>query len=307
LFFMLWIELLLAVGFLLLAVAVVSHYRWIQRHVRHPGVVTGLVLVVSAVVVPTTTVAALHERGDAHPTWQHAMSGLAIVMLVSAVAALLGLRRPQVRSAQPRRVLVVAAHPDDLELACGGSLARFADQGHEVRAIVMSHGARGGHAAARAGEAEAGAESLELAGISVLEYTDTRMAAEIDQMVKTVEAAIDLFEPDVILTHSRHDQHQDHYAVHLATLRGGRRAPTILCFESPSVTTEFTPTYFVDISDYIDVKLTAVRTHEGQAGKPYMGRDQLTGMALFRGSQAKVGQAEGFEVVRALSSGIGDL
>jgi hypothetical protein len=38
-----------------------------------------------------------------------------------------------------------------------------------------------------------------------------------------------------------------------------------------------------------------------------MGRDQLTGMALFRGSQAKVGQAEGFEVVRALSSGIGDL
>ena len=42
-------------------------------------------------------------------------------------------------------------------------------------------------------------------------------------------------EPDVILTHSRHDQHQDHHAVHLATLRGGRRAPTILCFESPSV------------------------------------------------------------------------
>jgi LmbE family N-acetylglucosaminyl deacetylase len=118
--------------------------------------------------------------------------------------------------------------------------------------------------------------------------------------------AINLFQPDIILTHSAHDQHQDHHAVHLATMRAGRRSPTILCFESPSATSEFKPSFFVDISDYVEAKVGAVRRHKDQAGKPYMGADLLRSAARFRGGQARTEHAEGFEVIRALSSGLGD-
>ena len=107
---------------------------------------------------------------------------------------------------------------------------------------------------------------------------------------------IDFAKPDIILTHSRNDQHQDHHAVHLATLRAARRCSTILCFESPSVTNDFSARFFVDIGDYMDTKIAAVREHANQSGK-----------ALHRGEQAKVGYAEGYEVVRALSSQLGSL
>jgi LmbE family N-acetylglucosaminyl deacetylase len=174
-------------------------------------------------------------------------------------------------------------------------------------AIVMSHGGRGGDGESREREAIAGAKSLEVEGISVQDFTDSKMATEIEQMVTVIELAVDLFRPDVILTHSAHDQHQDHHAVHLATLRAGRRSPTILCFESPSVTSEFAPSYFVDISQYIDAKISAVERHKDQAGKPYVGAKVLRGAAVFRGGQGRTDEAEGFEVIRALSSAVGDL
>jgi LmbE family N-acetylglucosaminyl deacetylase len=203
--------------------------------------------------------------------------------------------------ARVRRVLVVGAHPDDLEAACGGSLARFSDEGHQVMAIVMSQGG-GGEA-----EATAGMERLDLAGISVQDFTDSAMTTEIETMVKVVEVAVDLFRPDIILTHSAHDQLQDHHAVHLATLRGARRSPTIMCFESPSATSGFSPSYFVDVSDYAEAKVAAVERHKDQSGKPYTGGRVLRGAAVFRGGQARNAHAEGFEIVRALSSDLGNL
>ncbi len=299
----------LASAFLLLAIGLVTQASWLRRHVKRPGLVAALIVGSCTAAIPTSlfvTFTSFGAPGET-PPWTYYVVTLLVLLLIGLVFAVFYMRRTPAPAAKQRRLLVVAAHPDDLELACGGSLARFADRGHEIMAIVMSRGGAGGEPEVREQEALSAASHLQLAGISVREFTDTKMAGETEAMVKEVELAVGLFQPDVILTHSEHDQHQDHYAVHLAVMRGGRRCPTILCFESPSVTNDFAPRYFVDIADYVEAKIAAVQEHVNQSGKPYMDAEKLRGMAVFRGSQARVSHAEGFEVMRALSSSLGDL
>ena len=210
------------------------------------------------------------------------------------------------RTSCPLRVLAIGAHPDDLEIAAGATLARVFDSGHEVYGLVMTHGARGGNAKVRPEEARQGGKFLGLSHVKIMDFNDTHLADQSDEMVQAIEEQIRLVKPDVILTHSIHDIHQDHQAVYEATLRAGRTQGSILCYESPSVTAEFQPTFFVDVNQYVHVKIEAVRTHWDQRGKPYMKEEQIRGKLAFRGGQAKVAYAEGFEVVRMVSSSIGD-
>ncbi|MGK7221303.1 PIG-L deacetylase family protein [Kocuria flava] len=232
----------------------------------------------------------------------------ATLLATAVLAAVIAERRIPARDvAQRRKVLAVGAHPDDLELACGGTLAKLVDTGHEVRGLVMSSGEVGGNAGVRPDEARHGAAFLGLSALRVHDFPDTQLETVSNEMVRAIETAIKDFGPDVIFTHSAHDQHQDHYAVHQATLRAARAHHSILCFESPSVTRDFDPSVFVDINGYVDVKVEAVLSHRNQAGKPYMTPGRVRGMAAFRGAQAKNSNAEAFESVRLLGSAIGDL
>ncbi|MDO5670136.1 MAG: PIG-L deacetylase family protein [Corynebacterium sp.] len=206
---------------------------------------------------------------------------------------------------RPQTVLAIGAHPDDLELACSGTLVKLADEGAAVHVLVLTDGCRGGDSELRPEEARRGALFMNVASLTQHTFTDTRLAEESVELVAAIEERIEALRPDLILTHSPNDQHQDHQAVHEATLRAARRHPSILCYESPSATRAFNPSFFVDISDYLDAKVFAVATHRDQTGKPYMQGHKLKGMAVFRGSQAKVDHAEGFEVVRLLDRSLG--
>jgi LmbE family N-acetylglucosaminyl deacetylase len=210
------------------------------------------------------------------------------------------------RNLHSRRVLAIGAHPDDLEIAAGATLARMRDQGHMVFGLVMTHGARGGDADVRPNEANAGAKYLGLSRINIMDFEDTNLEGQSNEMVQTIEGMMRETKPDLILTHSLHDIHQDHQAVYEATLRAGRNQSSILCYESPSATSEFRPTFFVDACGYIDIKIESIHMHWDQRGKPYMKEDQIRGKMAFRGGQAKVEYAEGFEVVRMLSNSIGE-
>lgn len=86
----------------------------------------------------------------------------------------------------------------------------------------------------------------------------------------------------------------------LAVLRAARQRSSLLCFESPSVTRMLTPTVSCDISAQLESKVSAVNLHKDQSGKPHMNDRRLRGLAAFRGSEAKVKFAEGFEPVRML-------
>jgi LmbE family N-acetylglucosaminyl deacetylase len=90
--------------------------------------------------------------------------------------------------------------------------------------------------------------------------------------------------------------------VYESTLRAARDTrTTILCYESPSATQDFRPTYFVEVGEYVDIKIQAIREHRDQRKKTYMKADLIRGKLAFRGSQAKVVYAEGIEVVRMIS------
>lgn len=227
---------------------------------------------------------------------------LAVLLMLSLLTLYLFLfRRRSTASSGCLRILAVGAHPDDLEIACGGTLPKLADQGNDVHAIVMSDGDVGGNSDVRPHEAHNGAHHMGIAHIDVHHLTDTRLAQHNMEMVQLIEAKIQQFRPHVVLTHSGHDHHQDHVAVHNAVLRAARCHPTILCFESPSVTSSFNPSFFVDIEKYLNIKIEAIEQHRDQAGKPYLSGETVRGVAAFRGSQARLKHAEAFEPVRVLA------
>jgi LmbE family N-acetylglucosaminyl deacetylase len=206
------------------------------------------------------------------------------------------------RYTNPARVLAIGAHPDDIEIAAGGTLAKMRDAGYQISALVLTQGEKGGNAKNRQNEAVSGAEFLGLADIQVLDCTDTRLMTDAVDVTNAIEAMIKQYQPDIIFTHSSHDLHQDHQLVYESTLRAARDTrTTILCYESPSVTQDFRPSYFVEVGDYVDIKIQAVREHRDQSKKSYMKTDLIRGKLAFRGGQAKVDYAEGFEVVRMIS------
>jgi LmbE family N-acetylglucosaminyl deacetylase len=201
------------------------------------------------------------------------------------------------------RVLAIGAHPDDIEIAAGASLARFHDRGYQICGIVMTRGEKGGKADTRPLEAKNGATFMGLDQIDLHNFSDTRLVEDGVKMTQAIEAQIRSFQPDIIFTHSPHDLHQDHQAVYEATLRAARNLrTTILCYESPSVTQDFHPTYFIDACGYVDVKIEAVRQHWDQRSKAYMKADHVRSKLAFRGGQAKIEYAEGFEVARMVSA-----
>ncbi|WP_447007300.1 PIG-L deacetylase family protein [Saccharothrix isguenensis] len=267
----------------------------VRRRTRRPRRLLWAVGVTAVVLLPLN----LYYAGYPGP-FAAVVATVTVVALVGlgllARAELIG-REP---AARPRRVLAIGAHPDDVELGCGATLAKLVDSGHEVRALVLSGGEVGGDGARRPLEAEAGAALLGLAGSTTLDFPDTRLADHETELVVAIERVLARFAPDIVLTHSGNDQHQDHQAVHHATLRAARRHPSILCYESPSATSDFRPSVFVDVCDHLGAKLAAVAVHRDQRDKPYMDDERLTGLATFRGAQARVRHAEGYEPVRLL-------
>ncbi|HEX3045491.1 MAG TPA: PIG-L deacetylase family protein [Bacillota bacterium] len=206
-----------------------------------------------------------------------------------------------------RRILAIGAHPDDLELGCGGTLAKMNSAGFGLSGLILTRGERGGDIAIRTSQSRQAADFLGLSQLKILEFTDTRLVKQELEVFQAIEDFICDFKPDVVLTHSEFDLHQDHVAVHKATLRAARNISTVLCYESPYVTQKFNPTLFIQVEDYIGIKFRSVWEHRDQSHKPYTDAEQIYAKLVFRGSQARVNYAEGFEVVRILSSDLGGI
>lgn len=239
--------------------------------------------------------------------WHDILDYLSLAIVASLSVLLIYAKFTIKTTETPKRVLAIGAHPDDLEIACGATLAKMRDLGHVVYGLILTQGEQAGKADTRAQEAQKGAAFLGLNIVDVRDFKDTRLAEQANELCLSIEEIIKRFQPDIILTHSANDQHQDHTAVFEATLRAARNNSTILSYESPSVTTGFKPTIFVDVANYLDVKLESIRQHHDQKSKRYVQKDHVRGIAAFRGGQAKVRYAEGFESVRTLGSAMGDL
>lgn len=217
------------------------------------------------------------------------------------------------------RVLAVGAHPDDLEILCGGTLARYAEGGHEVTMCHASRGDRGSFvhtseeiSAVRNAEARRAAEICG-AEHRTLGFSDGEInAADRDQQRAVVDLVRDA-RPDLIITHSPGDYHADHNEISrlvfdcsfhatlplYETARPYHSTVTPIYFMDTVMGVGFQPTEYVDVSETIETKAAMLAAHESQLVwlRDHDGIDVVENMkaaSRFRGLQCGVPYAEGF-------------
>lgn len=196
------------------------------------------------------------------------------------------------------RVLAVGAHPDDVEIGCGATLLRHRDQGHWLSVLTLSRGAVGGPREDRRREA-IGASIAMSAELLMGDLTDTRMGED-PSMITLIEDVIAAVRPTTVYVHSVADNHQDHRAVHDATLVAARRVPQLFCYQSPSSRNGFSPTKFVPVDDTILQKVEVLAHYRSQATRHYLDPELVVATGRYWARQLPHARyAEPFEVVRA--------
>lgn len=204
--------------------------------------------------------------------------------------------RPRV-AREPVTVLAIGAHPDDVEIGCGGALASHVKRGDRVVVLTLSGGEKAGSVRQRANESKAAANRL--GAELVLESLPDTEIAEGPETINAIERVIKRVSPDVVYVHSESDRHQDHRAVHRATMTAARHVASVYCYQSPSSTTGFEPTRFVRIDEHMDTKLELIELYASQATtRSYLAPRLIEATAVYWGRYAGAGSVEPFEVVR---------
>jgi len=212
--------------------------------------------------------------------------------------------RGRVRRAASRStvVLAVGAHPDDVEIGVGATLAAHRDAGDQVVILTLSGGAVGGDADDRRRESLAAAAVVG-ARLFLLDFVDTHLDPA-DGLITAVEETIAQVGPSVVYTHSAHDRRQDHRAVHEAVQVAARQVPTVGCFESPSATVDFRPTRFVTVDGFLETKLEMLAAFGSQSHRAYMAPDLVRATARYWSRFGTGTYVEPLEMVRA-AGGVG--
>jgi len=177
-------------------------------------------------------------------------------------------------------ILAIGAHPDDVELFAGGTLAKMAALGHSTGVVDMTRGELGtrGTAAQRRQEAIQAAGILKLKVRETLGFTDGEVAVTPAARLKIIRL-LRKYRPPVVLTHYWDDRHPDHVAtsrlvseaVHhsgLAKVKTGQpryRPKTILYFKIPAYGI---PSFIVDVSDYAGQREAAIAAYRSQLFDP---------------------------------------
>lgn len=195
----------------------------------------------------------------------------------------------------PLRILAIGAHPDDVELGCGGTLVKLSKAGAQVRALIFSRGRRGSMSDAdRTTETERALATIGVTDVRVCDFEDTRLTYFLNEMVGVIEEEVNALQPHRVYTMFQHDRHQDHRAVYEASAVACRSVPQLLGYETPSSYPNFMPTVFEDIGDHLEVKLSALKCHQSQGQRLYMQEEKVRSAAHFRGVQIGIGPSEGF-------------
>ena len=205
-------------------------------------------------------------------------------------------------------ILAIGAHFDDIELGCGGALARHVAKGDNVYAYVATVSGFVSHDEKRVRTNEEaqkeGRKAMGILGVELIEGSFNTLEVEFEealnvQIVKTVEEK----NIDVVYTHWTGDVHHDHQAVARASLHSCRHVPRMLMYRSNwyHSTLEFRGNFYIDITDHWKTKEMAVRAHESE-----MERTGHKWIEFFRNEAKNAGQrigvkyAEVFEVVKWL-------
>ena len=217
-------------------------------------------------------------------------------------------------------ILAVGCHPDDLEVACAGTLAKYCAKGHKVFMCLVANGNMGHKvipsaelAVVRRGEAQKAASVIG-AELIMLGIGDLLVNGNNENTVDKLIDVVRYTKPDLIITHSPNDYMRDHVeagnlvfnASFVASIKQRETKheyfnaiPPIMHMDTLAGM-DFIPTEYVDISDFIDKKMEALACHDSQIS--WMKEhdkidfiDFVKTCSKYRGLQCGAAFAEGFK------------
>lgn len=226
----------------------------------------------------------------------------------------------------PKSILILAAHPDDEVLGCGGTIAKLANDGEHIHVVFLADGVLSRVEDQRNYQVElntrriAAQKACDILGVQSVffgDFPDNRMdTIALLDITKAVEELIAKHQPEMIFTHHAGDVNIDHRRLHEAVVTAcrpqyGHPVKTVLCFEVPSSTEwqlpgsapVFAPNWFVDISETLGRKLSALDAYADELRNwPHPRSKQgIKHLAHWRGATIGVDAAEAFMLGRQLA------
>ena len=206
-------------------------------------------------------------------------------------------------------ILVVTAHYDDLELGCGGTVAKLQDEGHRVISLVMTHSGYEGPDKKIVRSKEAAMKEVRLAsqilGYELVSFDEDTFDIPVsDSNIVKILDVIHKYEIDTIFTHWHGDTHPPHRRINTMVLHACRHIPQVLGFAVNWYIGKesFSPRFFVSIDDsQWQRKIKALQCYESEferAGTSWV--EYLNYQTLNYGTQLGVKRAEAFVVYKYL-------
>ncbi len=161
---------------------------------------------------------------------------------------------------KPKKALVIGAHPDDCALGAAGFSVLLRRSGWNVTFLTMTDGELGGDPQLRLDEERVSAALLDVQ-LDFAHLPDGSMSGR--ETVESLEAKLELHQPDLLLTHAPTDSHSDHRVLSDSLVSAARRYPSILFYEGPS-TLQFAASLKVDIARAWDLKVRSLLAHASQ-------------------------------------------
>ncbi len=220
-----------------------------------------------------------------------------------------------------KRVLIIAPHPDDETLGVGGAIAKYTNDGCEVFVLVVS-----GHLPPlykledyhrTVAESHKAFAILGVSNFKFLEMPPTMIAnTPIHEFNNKIYSIVSQFKPNIVFC-PYPDRHIDHRLVFDAVMVAtrptgvGKNIEILAAYETlsethwnaPHIEPNFTPNWVIDISDFIDIKLKALKCYDSQISEFPSPRalESVKALAMFRGSQAGFAYGEGMHIIRKIN------
>jgi len=222
-------------------------------------------------------------------------------------------------------ILIIAAHPDDEVLGCGGTIAKLSQEGHNIYTLILGEGITSRNISKSEVKKEmkilqeSAIRANEILGVKKVffhNFPDNRFdSVPLLDIVKDIEEIKSKIRPKIIFTHFEKDLNIDHQITYKAVLTAtrpivGETVKEIYSFEVLSSTewaypTSFSPDIFYDISKTMNDKLIALSSYEGELRENSHPRS-LSGVwnnAKLWGQKVGLEYAEAFKVVRIIKGG----
>lgn len=205
---------------------------------------------------------------------------------------------------ESKSILVFGAHPDDLEIGMGGTIAKLSAMGYEVQPIIatLPNFVKSDTKEGRKTESMLSAKVMGCNPPVFLDLSPEEMIFG-RKFVTLIDSLVTKYKPDSVFTQWYGDSHQDHQILTKSVISACRDQDNLFMYETtiPGGITEnsFRPQLFVDISDTLDTKKNALECFESQfvrCGEIWM--PAIIGRCSYRGYQINSKYAEAFEVVK---------